>query len=755
MTEPLLHGIRIVDLSDGIAGPTACMVLAEAGAEVVLVEPPGGVSSRQLAGFHTWNRSKQSIELDLTQAVDSERLAQLLAGADVVVHSYSPQRAIALGLDDATLALIHPQLIVCSVLAWPANHAAAERPVDDLLTLARLGVLHEQQGRGNDPIFVRFPLGSWGAAWLAAIGIMARLIARGRTGAVGPAHTSLVQGALVPMMMHWSRAEHPTEAIRVGMPKDRMNATLFECSDGHWIHIMPPAPDNTPLMQEVWAEMGPDAVRAANETVAEQWQAHPNVGANCAAFLLRPAQQWLEDLWANDIPAQEAQAVGAILFDAQARANDYVIDVDDPQMGRIAVAGLPLTLDPPAAVRSPAPTLAQHQGAAGREWKPRPDPAKISEHDIDVGAAHRWPLQGLKVLDFGNFLAGPLGAMLLADLGAEVIKVEATAGDPMRWVEWAFAGCQRGKRSVALDLKSPDSLPALEALIKWADVVHHNLRLPAARRLGLDSASVRKINPDLIFCHTSSYGPLGDRADWPGYDQMFQASCGWEQAGAGEGNPPMWHRFGFMDHQCAMSSVVATLMALFERDRHGRASDVAASLLGAGVLTTSETFVRADGSLAPIPQLDSEQMSTSAGVRLLQCADGWVAIAAHSGAQCDRLRRALETIDAARESTASILNRLQIAEVSAERVRLDNKIPFFDDPANRAAGLIADYPHPELGLFEQPGSLWDFGDLSTRLHRAPPLLGQHTREVLGEVGLSSGEIDALLGNGTAYAAVRQ
>ena len=752
MAESLLHGIRIVDLSDGIAAPTACMVLAEAGAEVVLVEPPGGVSTRNLAGFHTWNRSKQSVELDLTHPDAHERLTQLLNGADVVVHSYSPQRAATLGLDDATLALTHPQLIVCSVLAWPANHSAAELPVDDLLTLARLGVLHEQQGRGNDPIFVRFPLGSWGAAWLAAIGIMARLISRGRTGLVGPAHTSLVQGALVPMMMHWSRAANPTEAIRIGMPKDRMNATLFECSDGRWIHIMPPAPDNTPLMQEVWAEMGPDAVGAANATVPEHWQTHPNVGANRAAFLRRPAQQWLEDLWANDIPAQEAQGVGAILRDDQARANDYAIDVDDPKMGRIVQAGLPLTLNPPAAVRSPAPTLGQDQAHAGRDWEPLQITATAADPQASAGSDHRWPLQGLKVLDFGNFLAGPLGAMLLADLGAEVIKVEATSGDPMRGVEWAFAGCQRGKRSAAIDLKSPHSRPALEALVNWADVVHHNLRLPAARRLGLDSAALRKINPDLIFCHTSSYGPLGVRADWPGYDQMFQASCGWEQAGAGQGNPPMWHRFGFMDHQCAMSSVVATLMALFERDRHGRPSDVAASLLGAGVLTTSETFVRADGSLAPIPQLDSEQMSTSIGVRLLRCADGWVAIAAHSETHCAQLTGVLARIDAARETPESVVAQLHAVGVPCERVRLDNKIAFFDEPDNRAAGLIAEYWHPQLGQFEQPGSLWDFGDLGTRLHRAPPLLGQHTCEVLGEVGLSQREIETLLDNRTAYAA---
>ncbi len=134
--------------------------------------------------------------------------------------------------------------------------------------------------------------------------------------------------------------------------------------------------------------------------------------------------------------------------------------------------------------------------------------------------------------------------------------------------------------------------PALEALVEWADVVHHNLRMPAARRLGIDYETVRSIDPQVVYCHTSSYGPEGPRADWPGYDQLFQASAGWEVLGGGEGNPPMWFRFGFMDHLCAMGSTVATLLAVYHRDRTGHGQRVTGSLLGAGVLTNGETLPR-------------------------------------------------------------------------------------------------------------------------------------------------------------------
>ena len=158
---------------------------------------------------------------------------------------------------------------------------------------------------------MRFPLGTWPAAWLSVIGIMSRLVSRGRTGVAGPAHTSLAQGALVPMMMHWSRAEHPSDNLAIGMPKDNMRASLFECGDGRWIHIMPPPPDDTPLMQEVFAEMGPELVAA--EDARLEGQGFPgwlHWGAITEAFKRRPAEAWLRNLWQHDVPAQESVGLG-------------------------------------------------------------------------------------------------------------------------------------------------------------------------------------------------------------------------------------------------------------------------------------------------------------------------------------------------------------------------------------------------------------------------------------------------------------
>ena len=746
--EGILDGIRVIDCSEGIAGPVASLLLAEAGADVVKVETPEGDPTRGSPAFLTWNRSKRSVVLDLESEQDRSELHRLLTGADVLIHGFGPTTAERYGLDDAALRATHPHLIGCSVLAWPAGHPSAEGAVDDLLVTARLGLCDEQQGHRDGPVFLRFPIGSWCAAYLAATGVMARLVQRARGGASGgPVHTSLAQGALLTTMMHWARAETPGPMFSFGLPKELV-PSLFECGDGTWIHLMRCADTDSPLMRQGLATLGAEGVARANEACTGlTMPGFPNFGANRHVFLTRPSPEWLDDFWSHDIPAQPAAPFGAILADEQARLNDYVTRLDDPERGTMVQAGTPFSTQPPSRVTSAAPGLGRHTdevlgepraGPAARPTTARSDPV-------------RSPLEGLRVLDLGNFLAGPLGPMLMADLGADVVKVEATSGDQMRPIQRVFASCQRGKRGVALDLKSPEARSALEALVRWADVVHHNLRMPAARRLGIDYDTIRAINPEVVYCHTSSYGPKGDRADWPGYDQLFQACAGWEVLGGGEGNDPMWFRFGFMDHLCAMASTVATLLAVLHRDRTGRGQQVTASLLGAGVLTNGETYLDEAGRAAPVAVVDREQLGTSPGRRLYRLADGWMALCARTGSE---LATACTVVGASSPEHLEAhlvgapcdgtIEALRSAGISCEPVRLDQGEAFLDDRLGRSLDLVASYPHAEWGRLEQVGALWDFGDLEVTLHRAPPALGQHTVEVLTEIGMDPVAVATLL-----------
>ncbi len=750
MSSQILDGIRIIDLAQGMAGPVAAMMLAESGADVIKVEPPAGDPTRAKSGFAVWNRSKRSLVLDLESDRGRGELANLLQTADVLIHDRGPAAAAEQGLDDVSLGEHYPQLIVCSVPAFPVSHPDADGPAKDTLVLARSGILDEQQAVMRDgPTFLRIPLCSIGAWHLAAAGIVARLIARQRDGRGGPAHTSLLQGALIPMTMHWARAERPSQSFARGMPKNAGDS-LFRCGDGQWLHLMA-NPDASPLMQEAFAEMGEGGVERANarHEAGQMGMSFPNFGANVEALESKPREAWLESLWASDVPVQPCLALGELYFDEQANFNDYVVDVDDPERGKTRQPGHPYTTTPDSRVKGPAPTLGQHT----EEILAETPPLGFAGHGESSGKA---PLAGLKVLDFGNFLAGPLATMLMADLGAEVIKLEATTGDMMRFsVERVFSGCQRGKRGIALNLKDPETRPIVEELAAWADVVHHNLRYPAARRLRIDYDSLKEINPNLIYCHTSSYGPKGPRADWPGFDQLFQAASGWEYEGAGEGNRPMWHRFGMMDHQNALASLTATLLAVYHRKATGTPQFCTASLLGASILTTSETFVTPDGELAPYPKLDADQMGVSPYHRIFECGDKrWIAVVAESDAEQHGLLQAVgvdapDQLESAIAGMAQepVLWSLDQAGVPAAPVRLNQMDAFFSSRGSEQSDLIARYPHAAWGEVEQIGSLWNMGDLPASLDRASPALGEHSREICDEIGIDGKLYEALAKKG--------
>ena len=748
MGERILSGLRIVDLSYGISGPAASMLLAEAGADVIKVEPRQGDPLRRASpGFLTWNRSKRGVVLDLREESDRRSLDRLLEGADVLIHGLRPAAARRHGLDDAALCERFPKLITSCVLGYPIDSADAERPGYEALIVARLGLMDEQKAHRDGPIFYRLPIASWGAVYLVAIGILARLQVRDRSGRGGPVHTSLLQGALTPVMQYWARAEKGSPSFEWAIPK-AMVSGLYECADGRWIHcIGTRPPTEAPEFAEAMSTLSEAQLEDGRRRL-EGWVAPPGMEGPervVAAFLQRDSDFWLEVLRRADVAVMASAQPGEIFFDEQARSNGFIVDVDHPKLGRIRQAGTPFHTRPASRIRGPAPELGEHtQEVLAESAAPlRPSGG---------GEPGRWPLQGLKVLDLGNFLAGPFGPMLLGDLGADVIKLEATVGDPMRFAaERSFAGCQRGKRGIAVDLKHARSRPILERLVRWADVVHHNLRYPAARKLRVDYEAIRAIHPEVIYCHTSSYGSEGPRKDWPGYDQLFQALSGWEMAGGGEGNPPIWHRVGMMDHQNAMASVVGVLLALRERARTGQGQFVTSALLGAAALTASELYVGADGQLAPFPWLDPEQMGVAPGYRMYRVADGWIVVAALDPAAEAALCRVaqvesvgdLERALGARKE-AELAAELERAGVAAEVVRRDQQHAFFDSEENRRLGLTVDYPHATMGRMEQVGAFWNFGGLELRLDRASPALGEHTVEILEELGFDGREIAALL-----------
>ena len=212
----------------------------------------------------------------------------------------------------------------------------------------------------------------------------------------------------------------------------------------------------------------------------------------------------------------------------------------------------------------------------------------------------------------------------MADLGAKVIKVNNWR-DPWWHANHIAYGANRGKRSVGIDLKTAEGLAVLHRLVERADVVHSNMRREPLYRLGIDEASLRQVNPRLIYCHTRGFD-RGKRSDAPGNDQTGCSLAGvtYEDGGTRDGGKPFWSPTSLGDTGNAFLSVIGIIQALYHRARTGEAQAVDTSILNAGMLLASMAAVREDGSALPRPALDGMQLGLGALYRLYEAADGWL-----------------------------------------------------------------------------------------------------------------------------------
>jgi len=369
-------------------------------------------------------------------------------------------------------------------------------------------------------------------------------------------------------------------------------------------------------------------------------------------------------------------------------------------------------------------------------------------------------LEGLRLLDFGQYLAGPFGPMILGDLGMEVIKVEPVAGDGMRMAGAPFLGCQRGKRDLALNVKDPAGRELALRLIATADVVHHNMTKGTAARLGLDYEACRAVKPDLVYCNTYAYGLDGPLSEFGGLDPLYQASAGLEyEAGAvPHGHDPLYYRYGMVDTSNAMLSVVGVLAALYHRARTGEGQELWTSLLDGGAVFASDVFLGPDGTPTFRPKLDAEQHGFDPGYRLYETDDGWIQVAAFRDDDWSRLCAATG-VDAGldRPAAAALLEaafRTKTAVMWSHTLNdagVPNEIAvdvkggegaLYDADAERL-GLVAEYEHPLLGTLRQFGNTVDFSETPGQIAGPPPRVGEDTKAILEELGCSEPEMDDL------------
>ena len=366
------------------------------------------------------------------------------------------------------------------------------------------------------------------------------------------------------------------------------------------------------------------------------------------------------------------------------------------------------------------------------------------------------PLDGIRVVDLTSYIAGSYGVMMLADLGADVVKVEALAGDSFRELP-GFYGWNRGKRSIAVDLKTAEGRTIVERLAARGDVVMENMRPGVADRLGVGYAALAALNPRLIYCSTTAFGSTGPYVDRPGFDPLLQALSG-VQALQGFGGPPQYLRVALTDYYAAALTAQAVLAALFVRERTGRGQRVETSLLHASLALQS-------GNVVDYPGKQSI-FRDNPTYRLYQGSDGeWFFLACGNQTFWVKLCTALGLEELADDPRfASWVLRLDNREVLLPLLesRFGDKprdhwldvlaahdIPaapvqtlkdFMEDPAVQHHGMIRTYDHPELGSLRLMGVPLVFSDSATRDPGRPPTLGEHTVRVLRELGYDDAAI---------------
>jgi crotonobetainyl-CoA:carnitine CoA-transferase CaiB-like acyl-CoA transferase len=777
-----LSGLKVLDLSWGIAGPMAAMLLADQGAEVTRVERPAPGPFDDFSGTRVWNRGKRSAVLDLHHAADRDVFLALAGEADVLVESFTPGVTARLGIDHATLSARNPRLVYCSITAYGRGNPHEQRPGYEALVQARTGHQWAQRGgimstadfdlppveipegaeqgaRPEGPLFTYSPWLSITACYQATLGIAAALVARERTG-----RGQWVEATLAPRRPPTPDTEDAASLVRAPIAGSWMQMRgapkgLFECGDGRWVHHWALKPltilqaaeheklADAPKPEYESRRQDPNRLGMGPEVIVELFYYFPLL---VEAFKKFPAADWVA--WAAHVNegVQLIRTPEEALEDPLLIGDGCVAEIDDPDVGPIRHVGVVQRFsETPGRVQGRAPRRGEHTdevraAARGSESVTVDEPA---------GAPIARPLEGIRVFDLGVALAGPFANVQLANLGADVIKVNAPFD--AWWLEKTGIGqmANLGKRSLAIDLKNPRGRELFYELVPHVDVVAHNMRFGVPERLGVDYDTLRAVNPRLVYCQSFGFDRTRSEMGLPGTDQSGSALGGqeWEDGGCSNGGRPFFGT-SMGDLGNGYLSAIGIIEALYHRSRTGVGQMVNTAILKACLLSSSYAYVGADGTPATRPRLDPWQLGTSALYRLYQTSDGWLCLAALTDAHWASMGPAVdrpELVADGRFATAGA----RVANDGALARTLEAL--FATRPADEWSRVLDVHGVPNEvsrpAFADGPvGPVVDLSATPATYHHVPPRVGQHTREVLASFGYDDTAVDALVAAGAAF-----
>lgn len=800
----LLPGTRIIELGGDPAGAFGARLFAALGADVIVVEPPGGSPARHFHRirsadpdssmlFAYLGAGKRSVVLDPAAEADRAALNALLASADVVIESAAPGDWLGRGVDLEDLRRKNPAMVVCSVTPFGQDGPRAGWRATALTAFAAGG----QMALCGEPDLPPLKTAGFQASYQAGLhafsASMAALFAARRTGrgdhidlSMQEVQAASLEGFGPAAMVRESDSERAGNQARAVWG-------IYPCADGH-VGVAAMA-RQSPAVYECIGH--PELV---GDPAFENLLVNPDSNEIVALFVAewtstRTAQQ----IWAESegyrAPFALIPTPSDLLAWEPLLASGFWWEVEHPVLGRHVLPALPFALDGDRGAASRAPLLGEHT-AEVLSGLP------LGAKSVPRAAAGRGPLfEGLKVLDLTQVWAGPYAARFLADMGAEVVHIEGpqfpdavrASGRPVpRPFDTSayFNEYNRNKRGLALDLQHAAGVATLKRMVACADVVIENWSVGVAEDLGLGYDDLRAINPRIVLCQMPAFAREGPEATRVGFGPSIEQMGGIVAVQGYEGGPPHKSGISYGDPVGGIAAAGAIALALLRRDETGEGSQVVVyqrdnvvGLVGEYLVAESAGHPLAvrqgnrDPHFAPHDVYrarddEGRQQVDLQGRVAREYRETWVAIAVDSDAAwaalirevgerrleeprfatLDGRRAAAAEIDAVldgwvrAQDAASCAARLQAVGVSAAPVL--TPLMLVRDRHLQARGFYPVVDHPAVGPHRTTRPVWRLADRRLGAVRPAPTFGQHNDEVLREwAGLSSNEVETLAAAG--------
>jgi crotonobetainyl-CoA:carnitine CoA-transferase CaiB-like acyl-CoA transferase len=807
-----LAGLRVLDFSTTAAGAQASQTLADFGAEVVQVEPPGGSQLRAQPGYAFLARGKRSVVLDLQAEADRALARTMASGADVVIEAFRPGVMERLGLGYEDLRADNPGLVFGSVTGFGRTGPYAAAKGYEGLVMARIGALAASGGMVTrpGPAHVSVPYGSYGASQLLLTGILAALHERRSSGLGQRVDTSLVKGVAALGTWNWYHqilvtkfpdAFSQTAAVSdTGVPMSPIFFMLLIglTKDGRWLQF---SQVQMHLYMAMLKVMGLDWVLADEDLKGAAFaMGHPRTAEFWERLLgavrERTMAEWQKVFEEHhDVWAETMRHGSELLGHPQMRHLGEPVELSDAERGPVRQPGPIARLEQtPAVLRGGAPPL----DADGPALRASPWPAVAAatgpgEGTSDQGTPSTPALGDVVLLELGTFFAAPFGATVLRELGARVIKVEPITGEPMRTLlpfpELGAAKVMQGKESIAVDMSTDDGRAIVHELARRSHLALQSFRGAAAQRQGVDSATLRRVNPELVYLDAPGYGTDGPCGDRPAYAPTIGAGSGLVMRNIGASVPEHADltmaeirenalrlsgagttEYAQADGISALTVASALVLGLAARDRTGISQGMRTTMLTSTAHALADDMVEHDGrpeTLAP----DIGLFGYGARYRLYQAAEGWIYLAAPAEREWKALAAALAAeVDLAGDARFADEASRRVHDSDLARVMaavfVTRPAQYWEDyllsldvgcvvahaePPEAvlqskefagAADLLVQVEHPSFG---EHARLKPYIELSRSETLAEPgvLAGQHTNDILAELGYDASAIASL------------